>query len=955
MNKDDIKKELTKYIYDPNLIMVKSLDYIDKGLNGKLDIPDPSNPFIFLMENTATISSALAQEYASNMRNMYPYLATDKKSLYHHLTNDELNNIFAVPSKAGFSFMINKKDILNFGYRTGNYTEIIIPKFSTITINDLTYTLLNDILVKVYNNGKTFAKFMYNTLDISYKSGEMIDSTTLTDNNGMEWILLDIELQQIKRYVYNETIIKGSPIVMEFKLNNNEKYTFLTADSMDLKTGLPIELKKTYSEFVYNPDVPYILIKPLDNNIVLEVPSVFVFKDMIESFVNVELYTTLGNIVEPLYSYNSTDFVFHIEMPNTTDPRITGIKNINFVVSANTYTYGGMDEITFQELKNKVITKSTGDNKLPITIYEIKDKITNYGFSYAATFNTLLEREILVNKNIGNLNYDVFTTIDEFYNEVHLYKPNINSKKIKFRDNYTIIEPFQFYKYKNGTIRPLNSNEESELANMALSKIDEYNKNKYFFNLYKYILDKENGLYLRVYDVNQPTIDNVKTTYINDNSTSTVTILDRSMKYKIEEDSDNYIATIEIEPESWITEIGSNYLFGELVYHTKNGGKFIIKGNSTITNDKVYFTFNLKTNGYIDKNDTLMLVNGIGDLAEMGVNITTNFSMTIYTTKNDLPNGIEAGDLTLVYNETPTAVFYQEFFDINFGIVLENLFTNYRLSYTRRKFKVYEEDVYLTYKENVYELDKDGTIKIVPKDTDNDGQDDDVELVIAHHAGEIVKDSNGNPVILHHKGDVMLDDNGKPIIDNEFGVIHIPTLLLIEDNFLRVTNKTYKDYRIAYFKELTNVITDELKTINQYLLDNTRIKFIPSNNLNKVVVNINYLNVAFDNFVSPTVIIYVDKEIPFVLTSAMERKVALIVQEELSKPVTIASIEKKIEESIGPDVLSVRISNIFPNNETNILNYVEYSSKFIVNKRLVRQPNGELVVKPDISITVVKI
>jgi len=942
------KKELTKYIYDPNLIMVDSMDRIDKGLNGVVELPDPSNPFTFLQENMAALSSAITNEVSASMRNMYPYLATSKEELYHHLTNDELNDVFAIPSKAKFNFMINKKDMLTFGHNGNNFTDIILPKYSFILINDITFTLLNDILVRSYANGKTFAKFMFNTLDISYNSGEVINSNLVTDDDGQEWVFLDMELQQIKKYTHNETIIKGSPFVSEIVLNDAERYVYLTSKTISTPDGSIIELDKTYSNFVYNPSTPTMLIKPLDNRVLIEVPSIYMFNNMISSYVESDIYTSLGNIVEPLVKSSSSEFTFTITLPDTEDPRITGIKNINYLITASTYTYGGRDEITFQELKDRVIDSSTGDNKLPITTYEIKEKIKKYGFNYTGTFNTIFERELMVNKTLGSLDYDLFTSMDEFYDDVKLYLPTINSEKIKSNDTHVIIEPYQFFKYINGSTVAMTTSEAATIKDVASTDIVEYNKNKYFFNIYKYVLDNKNGLFIRAYDVNQLSITNADTLYINDLLDTFLTILDRSLTYEL----DKYVLTYELQPDDWLFNLDLSKFSSELVYTTLNGSKFVIKGNTSILNGRIFVKYDLYTDGYIDADDKVTFTTMRGDLLRVSLALDSSLTAVFYSTEDGLSTNV---DNTLVVLETPKTVFYQESATLTFGIALKHLFSNYRLDYTSRKFKTYDADVILTYTETVYELDDDGTVKLNYIDTNNDGTNDDVELVVKHTKGDPVLDDQGDVIMLHKEGEVMLDENQTPIIDNTYGIIHVPNMLLIEDYFLRVTDRAYKKYRISYFKELTNVITDELDVANDYLLDNTTIKYMPYNNLDKVTLNINYVNVAFDNFIKPKVILYIHKEVTFVITTAIKKLITLTLQKELLKPTTIASIENEIQTVIGTDVLSVKLTDISPDNVITVLNYVKDSSKFIINKKLIKQADGTLVVASDVDIVVMKI
>jgi len=172
-------------------------------------------------------------------------------------------------------------------------------------------------------------------------------------------------------YNIKENLLYKQPFIKDIVLEDN--YTYLEAKSL-LSNNKEVELYKTYSNFVYNPNKPTIIIRPLDNKVNIEVPSTYIINNMLTSYINMLLFTTKGNIEAPLVNYDNDSFTITYEITNNNN-----IKNINTVITAGSYTYGGKDALTFEEMKDIIIHYSTGDNQLPITIDEVKRNIENKG------------------------------------------------------------------------------------------------------------------------------------------------------------------------------------------------------------------------------------------------------------------------------------------------------------------------------------------------------------------------------------------------------------------------------------------------------------------------------------------------------------------------------------------------------------------------------------------------
>ena len=940
---------MNKYIYDPNMIQVKSLELLSKGLNGEINLPDPTNPFTFLLENNALVTSAALQDTKATMRKMYPYLAKDKDDLYPHINSSEILNIFSVPSVAFFNIHINKKDIELYGKKSDNYTEIIIPKFSNITVANTIFTLLNDVYIRLYKNNNTFSKLIANEIPIAENKDTFIDSSIVTDDDGLEWVMATVNIKQIKYYNYKDTIIQSKPYENTMTLEKDERYTFLTTKSVNSNNSI-FTLNSTYSNFMYNPNVPTIIIRPMDNSLNVELPSVYLLNKMVNSYVNIELYTTKGNIELFINKYASKDFTLSIELPNTTDERIIGTKNINYIVNASTKTYGGIDELSFEELKTKIINYSTGDNEVPITIYDVKDKVAESGFTFKKASNTILERELLVNKEIGNLDYNVYSSIDVFHNNTKLYIPNINSDKIiNIDDNVIVIEPFQIFKYnKDSSLTPLTTIEATALKNNL--NILDYNKDKYFFTLYKYIVDYKDTLNVRIYDVNQPTISNYKRIFSNDALNSPININKRSIVKTLT----GYKLIFELLPTNELLSMDVDKINCQISIPLNASNYIHFQGSLVVSNNTYNIIVDLDTDNYITDKNEIIFKTDIGEIKIATVDLNSKLFINIYSNDQSIVNNTIYNNIEIV-DENFNVLLYEEEFDGTFAIHLTHLYKNYYLEYTERKFKKYTEDVYLTYKENVYNLDEDGLPNIKYIDTNNDGVDDDIILDIKHTKGEYVLDNNDDKIILHKKDDIILDEDNKPIIDNTLGIVHNIDLLLMEDSFLRANNDIYKSYRIDFFKELTKIIDTEITSINDKLLDNSIFKFLPNNDLDTITLNINYNKIAYNNFVKPIVNLYVNNNTSFLLTDDMEKTIFNIIQTSLLGKPIISEIEKNIANTIGDEILSVNIENITRDDNINIINYEVNSSRFVVDKKISLYTDGSIVVKPDLTINIIKI
>ena len=942
--------ELQNYLLDPNLIQKEGLSKLEQALDSKLDITDPTNPFMFLLENNANVAAETLQGYAALLKRMYPNLAKVPKDLFPHFNQDALVDIYSIPSSAIFNIVINVNDFMKNTTLENGYNKSIIPKYSYITVDDTyTFTLLNDVDIKYYpNSKKVIAKLKgEQNLKISESENTYLETHFFKDENNNEWIVIRLPLKQLLRYKIVDTFVSSVAYKKTFTIE--DYYNFAIIKTINPTTDTKIELEITHDDYNINPDIPTMIVRAFEHNVELELPVIYNIKGNVSDKFDIELFTTKGELDLPITNYDASKFVLTIV--NEEDVAdVFKISDVNHFISAYTNVTGGEKELDFTSLKNKIIDYTTGDNKIPITLEEIKEKTHRYGYRYRYTVDTIFKREFLINKPIININPNIIKDTNDYQDTVTIYKPDTNDTKIKFvnNDNSIIIEPYQIFEFKDNKLNILTKGEMDIIKNLPKIDMDSYNNRKLLFNFFKYILDNDDKLEYRIYDVSNPSIASTAAEYNNELLGTITVIKNRTIirydnKYEIE---------FVVDALTNILDFDIDDLYAELSVVLDNDREIKYKAKAELVDTTIKFSFTVNYDPYITKEDLIKIYSDYGEIKTAYIGNDFKARLKIYTTDPAAAKGtnFKIKDLE---DKTAVAVLYEDESSLNFVTKIDTLFSNYYIEYTDRKFKTYEEDVYLTYKEDVYEMDTDGLPKLYPVYDENDNVVD-YEVKVIHKKGDNVLDDNGQPIILHKKGDVIIDEQGNPIIDPVYGIEHKINIHFLEDIYLRTSNIEYAKYILQYYSELKEILEKEIPELNKQLLENTKFKYISDFNLSKVILNYNYSYLILDNFIKPTVVLYVDKEnINFALTKQHRMSIIDKFEEYLVSNFKVSDLEKSIEEIMGEDVKSVKVE-LLENRDLRYVEYSEKSSRFIINK-ILKYDNNNLYVDADISILIVKI
>ena len=942
------RNEMLTYVNNPN----KSIEYVINKMyeasNGDIEITDPTNPFVMLLESSAINASNSIIEPINMLRKIYPNLAETKEDLSIHISDNELSKISATPSFGSFIFYINLTDFKNLAIDNENYKEAVIPKETKIVVADTTFTLLNDINIKLYPDNTTYVEQINDiNNDLSIDELGILNSGVITDKIGNKWIIFETLVKQIN--IINTTM----PIITADTFNKSlplkDKYIYSVCEYMNSYTNNKYaKLKVMMSDTYYNPNIPSIMVKVLKDNVKYKVPDVYLINGSVSGTMRIRQYETKGKIYLPLDKYPTSEFKLVYPTNSITDKE-AAIKNITIQIQSRLPVEGGNDGLSFQELKNSIIYNSKNYNNLPITRHNLQAEAEKYGFEIFKAEDDLLNRSYFASKSLPSIANDlILSEPDIYFNKVNLVLGNtVNASSITLNENYSIIKSGTVFKEENNVITIVNDEELDYINKMDNVLKSEYLYNKkYFITPYYYILkpdsEIEHKTILNVYNLDAPKLSNFKILARNNNMNIKV----NTDKYTIVKKGDMYIIKTTLKYNELFSNINPNNIKAQLSIPLE-GKENEVHFFSTYDKNENGFTFGIISTLYINDNDSIELINGTSMLTSKFIKLISEAKLYIYTTDKSIYDNTNYLRNSIMDTEnTNITVLNLEEIKIQFGERLEYLWTNIYNGFTNRKYKVYETDIYKRYDEDVYEvLNEDGDTVI----TDDDGN---VIYNILHKKGEIVYDENNDPIIEHKKGELILDENGYPTIDKYFGIIKYLDIMMIDYIYYVPANNIYLNYNKLLLETINRWLTIDMKLLNEKTLENTNIYFKSYYDTNDVKITLNNKIYVNKYVVKPEIILYTNLTKISIPMEILRKKIGKIIKKHLLDiEFNIDTVKEEILKLYPNEIIGCKISNI-TGSDIDRFKINDLTKRLTLNKKLSVTPGNELLVEYDIDIKI---
>lgn len=954
------RDKLKKYEFNPEMIQKEILDMISVSKDNQVAVTNPTSPFNMLLEATAVTTSNAISESIDIMRSKYASLATSRNHLAHHLSDDEIEGIFSHPGTVDMVFRVSVTDMVSHGYRPdkASYVEFTIPEKTAITVYETDFTTLNDIVIKLYDNGKPFVEMLPNDNPLSIKDIGIIPSVLETTTDGHSYIYFETRVKQLTVTEYSYAIIGGEGFTKTIKFThidnkfNYVKVSYNNGNSNTTEVRLPIAFNDEYLD-PYQPTAYVTLVdnevtdKLITTAIRIHIPDTYIIHNKISGTIKIELYETKGGIYLPLTDIPAVEFKFKLgNIGKNISTSVT--KNINILIGSNSVLANGSSGLTVEELRNAIIFNTKGDQNLPITDHQLSYNNILNGFEVMKDYDILTGRSYVAMKNLNKEPSTFLRSLqDVYFNTVNiLLEDFLKHKYVGVRDDTFIIKSNAIFKSINGKTSIVNMDQIEEINKLkSTEKIEYFNNSnaKYFITPYYYMISRNNNYTsARVYDLDRPKLHGMMIVGINKD----IGVRANSLVWSVFKHYDSFEVVIRLTKNEEAT-IANDSLKMMLAIDLVSKNKLYIEGKYDSIED--CFRFFIDSNMYVDSEDNIMLTNGKATTVTNFSKLITNVDIYTYTTDSTIVD-----EKHYLRGELPTVdedyvVLNKETIKLTFGTRLKDIWSKISISYTERKYKTYDEDIKAVYEEDVFDIDpKSGSILDIDNKT--------LKVIPLHRKGDPVLDKNGQQVIKHKKGDVIINTRGLPMLNDLGGMIRHIDICMLDYEFYLSTNPLYSKHIKMSIDQINEYVNSVLPTRNNKLLENTSLLYKSYKTCLPVKTRINNIIYGLDPFVKPNIILYYNQNINFKISDLdiekLKDQIGFIIDKYLEKPIIkLSELRSIIMESIGNDLLSVKITNIDPNN-SEIIIIEDKGTRLALAKELVMNNYNQLEVKYNIGLNI---
>lgn len=960
----NLKDSIDSFRYNPTKIQGVVHRMVRDIYSGKIDIVDPSNPFVHLVEAAATVGASIMTESANNNRKQYAKVAQSLEDLYRHMHYGDFSDIFALPSAAGFVFGFDKDELITRMVQVpgSEIRKVVIPRNTTVSIAGTLFSLQYPIeLRQLAHGGLQVVYEVEKTSPLKNITTNVIEWKSMRRADGTEMVMFPVMLDQFN-------IISQSDVV-----NVAQKFSLTTAITdqfyycrvwREVTVGSATsweEIPTTYSQDIYGTDSPVAIVKVVDKLVTVEIPVVFVKTGKISGKVRVDVYQTKGPLALDLSGFDSRQFTVNWLAVDKAeqDQYVAPLKAMaSTVVYSAGMTTGGQDAMTFEALKERVIQNAFGPTILPITPAQAQKKLERQGYNIVKNLDHVTDRVFAATRSmpeprdlelITAASAGIHTLAETIENLSMLSTAYVNSESLT-------LSPNTLYRLEDGVLVVCSDSEVALLNSLpGDKKATAVTEGKYFYSPFHYVFDTDNNTFAsRAYYLDTPLVNS--RSFLDENDTTLLQVSTSSTLVRRSPSGWEIILTTRSSQE-W-RDLDDEVCAVTLGFQPDRSGDYAyVRGTliGKLADGERVYQFNMNTSYDIDANNALELTNFMmyeESQQFLRTALRQDFDL-FYSVSSPMPVTWAPSDFDpliggflLPFGSVGVS---RERLDVTLGYALTNLWTRGRTVASEQNYARWEMDVQATYESDVYQTDPQtgASFTIV------DGQ-----LVYnkLHSKGDLVftGENNDEPVWKYRKGDIKRDAYGNPVIIGGRKLMRQIDLLLLEAPYYFATNKAATDYRQQLVDTMVQWIAEDLKEISKQLLDKTSIYFYPIQNVGSVdVVQGPGLKTTIDAGQYFNLKLYVRDSVykNDKLRDSITRSTVLVISECLkAKTVSTSQITDALKAAYGDDVLSFEIEGLGGDAKLAICTMMDDSARLTLRKRLEYRPDQTFALREDVNI-----
>jgi hypothetical protein len=955
---------ISKFADNPAGMQRVAMATFDQIHDGKIEIVDATNPFVYAIETACVTASAMMQTAAALTRRQYPVSATTFEELYLHMSNSDYANIFALPTEAKFSMAIHKRQLIDhlvLDPDTG-ISKVTIPRNTVFFAADVPFSLQYPIDIRKLEHGELQIVYDVSQPTIFQNiTTNVIDYEIVVNAVGDEFLRFDVETQQfdILSTTTKFDSTSGSFVSVVFPDQFYAARVFVSNQDGTWK-----ELDVTYTDQVYNPLVPTAALQVVGNKLNVRLPLVYITSGLVSGTMRIDVMHTQGPMDLHLGNYEFSQFTadFRSIDKNDNTAYTSGFTQVTNVqpFSLDT-TSGGRNALTFDELQSRVIQSSVGPRKLPITPSQIQAALLDKGYTLVKNIDTITNRIFWATKPLPAPNSSTLVTAANA-NVATIVTQAQQADSLQGCYSHTTgmtISPSALVQNTNGISALVTKDAFNLLMGLSLAdRTSAINSGKYSYTPFHYVLDVTTDSFeVRPYYLDDPTV--YSRSFIQENPDTGLQASVGSA-YLFERTATGYRLTITTKSNDTFKALADNEVFCQLAFNSSSqaSASYMLGEQQTRahTTDERVFVFNIDTVFDINEGDALALptfaTNSIGFVPRADLKQT--FSVIFGTTNAQaVQTPTTAIDSVLGMFQIPTAAIgiTHEHLTLIFGYTLRTLWNSFRSFAASIPYKKHIADVPKYYDVDVFDRDP---ITGASFSVDNGGN---IVYHYLHRAGDPVLDNQGHQIYLARAGDNVLDGLGRPVPEDNYQTIisRSVDLVTLDGVYQFANDPVTLEYVTQIRDSLLTSLTRDLVDLNEEALEKTEIFFYPAitqGNVNALMDNNQLVNIEAAQ--SLKVSLYVE-EIVFnnkTLTAALQSATIKTIGNYLAGHTTVAvsQLEDALASVYGSDVISVSVTGLGGDRGAHVLTLTDDSTKLSIRKVLKLLPSSQLAVQEDISV-----
>lgn len=965
-----LSQNLVVLAHNPSAMQTLLLNQLQKAQDSanNITLMDPTDPVAFILEAGVTLAHASIEGCRATIPRVFPSMAQTMDDLYRHMSDVDYIDAFAQPTNVELQLLIDVDSLLAkaMPLQFAGVRKLVIPRDTQFKVAGYTFAIQYPIEIRVLPYG-TNENPAFQVLWITENQSPIAPVST----NALDWELgssptttstllrIKIPVMQYDVKAHTDTTTGNNTFQMVRPFTNKFFYARVWQRTSD-GTGW-VEIQHTHSRDVYDPNVATALIQVNGKELLCTIPSVYLNTGLVSGEIRLDIYTTMGPLDIDLSAYSMDEFQMALrDLNNEVDESywrpLSSFSIRQLIAEEGARTTGGRVELTFNELRERVVNNAVGARQLPITDKQVAVVANDYGLSLYNAIDYVTSRTYLmstplpastlskVSSAVGAVTSPLYFSWDEL----------AQLSTVRINDNRMTVLPGTMYKFDGSALAVDATMTELFRTMRKNDLVVAGNAATYLFTPFHYVLDiNNNAIDVRIYQLDKPKLASKR--FISTNISTELSVV--TADYQILMTETGYVLRTVTKSEPPYQALSDGQVFAQLSFTPRNGDN-VAYINGTLVgkqgSERVW-EFPLETNLDVDRNDELVLTNAritSSNPVNVPVALLQDYNI-FYGCTAYYPKDYERVDMdTIIVPPSRDAIgITHEIFKIELGKSLSAFWRKARAITDSINYEFYDKDVPLFWEEDVVKTNSQG----IPEYVIDETKTPPVQLTYLHRKGDPKIGADGKQEFIP-AGTQKFDANGMAIIAKPRSIRFRSEMAVFDARYKFANSDEVQSYFAEVVDFLIKQITTVMPSLQGSLLERTEAFFVP-------ITTMGYIDARTEDGTVTPIPAENQFTVKYYLTAAnrqntdvinvIKKKTSVVINDYLLSHRTVSATElgRVLSDSLTGLIIGVEVGNMGPDQDMRLFTVVDDSAQVTIGKKLAIEANGSIGLIDDIVIS----